>query len=72
MGTYYDKITGTCQPCTPGTYQSEAGQLQCSVCPAIAGRQGVTIAPGARSAADCKGKLIWIVYYIEIVIFPSQ
>ncbi|XP_073992974.1 sushi, von Willebrand factor type A, EGF and pentraxin domain-containing protein uif isoform X1 [Rhodnius prolixus] len=65
VGTYYDKITGTCQPCTPGTYQSEAGQLQCSVCPAIAGRQGVTIGPGARSAADCKERCPAGKYYDE-------
>lgn len=37
-----------------GSYQSESGQLQCSVCPAIAGRQGVTVSTGARSASHCK------------------
>lgn len=41
--------------CPLGTYQSEAGQLQCLACPDIAGQPGVTNAPGARSAADCKG-----------------
>lgn len=38
-------------------YQSETGQLQCSKCPTIAGRMGVTAGPGARSAADCKGNI---------------
>ena len=55
VGTYYRQETQTCEPCPLGTYQSESGQLQCTVCPFIAGRQGVTIAPGARSANDCKG-----------------
>lgn len=55
VGSYYDKESASCIPCAVGTYQSESGQLQCSVCPAIAGRQGVTVGPGARSASDCKG-----------------
>ncbi|XP_072154980.1 uncharacterized protein uif isoform X2 [Bemisia tabaci] len=54
VGTYFHKESRSCIPCPVGTYQSQSGQLQCSVCPAIAGRQGVTIAPGARSASDCK------------------
>ncbi|XP_054265760.1 uncharacterized protein LOC128988471 [Macrosteles quadrilineatus] len=54
VGSYYDKETMSCKPCAVGTYQSESGQLQCTVCPAISGRQGVTIGPGARSASDCK------------------
>jgi hypothetical protein len=57
VGTYYHDEYQRCEPCPLGTYQSESGQLQCSVCPLIAGRQGVTIAPGARSASDCKG--VW-------------
>lgn len=56
VGTFYDKDTRSCVPCPQGTYQSESGQIQCSACPVIAGRPGVTVAPGARSAADCKGK----------------
>lgn len=52
---YYNKDTETCLPCAQGFYQSEAGQLQCIQCPVIAGRPGVTVALGARSAADCKG-----------------
>ena len=55
IGMYYDKKTKTCSPCPQGSYQSEAGQLQCIQCPAIAGRPGVTVGVGARSAADCKG-----------------
>lgn len=55
IGSYYDKITKTCIPCPQGTYQSEAGQLQCIQCPVIAGRAGVTVGLGARSASDCKG-----------------
>jgi hypothetical protein len=58
VGTYYHEQSRVCEPCPLGTYQSESGQLQCSVCPLIAGRQGVTIAPGARSANDCKGTYI--------------
>lgn len=54
MGSYFDKETKTCVPCAVGSYQSESGQLQCSVCPAIAGRQGVTVSTGARSASQCK------------------
>lgn len=56
MGSYFDKATKTCVPCAVGSYQSESGQLQCSVCPAIAGRQGVTVSTGARSASQCKEK----------------
>ncbi|XP_063243609.1 sushi, von Willebrand factor type A, EGF and pentraxin domain-containing protein 1 isoform X2 [Bacillus rossius redtenbacheri] len=54
VGTFFDGATRSCVPCPVGSYQSEYGQLQCSQCPVIAGRQGVTVAPGARSAADCK------------------
>lgn len=56
VGTYFDQTNKTCGACPQGTYQSETGQLQCSRCPSIAGRIGVTAGPGARSAADCKGK----------------
>lgn len=55
MGTYYDRENKVCVPCPTGTYQSESGQLQCSPCPVISGRVGVTVGVGARSAADCKG-----------------
>ncbi|XP_055681349.1 sushi, von Willebrand factor type A, EGF and pentraxin domain-containing protein 1 isoform X2 [Lutzomyia longipalpis] len=54
VGTFYDTTNKTCVPCPRGHYQSETGQLQCSKCPNIAGRPGVTVGPGARSAADCK------------------
>ncbi|XP_052128948.1 sushi, von Willebrand factor type A, EGF and pentraxin domain-containing protein 1 [Frankliniella occidentalis] len=54
VGTFYNRETRTCVACPLGAYQSESGQMQCTVCPAIAGRPGVTVAPGARSAADCK------------------
>ncbi|XP_050541159.1 sushi, von Willebrand factor type A, EGF and pentraxin domain-containing protein 1 [Daktulosphaira vitifoliae] len=54
VGSYFDKDTKSCIPCAVGSYQSESGQLQCSVCPAIAGRQGVTVTTGARSASQCK------------------
>lgn len=63
VGTFYDKENKVCIPCPMGTYQSESGQLQCSACPAIAGRTGVTVGPGARSAADCKGNLHSILCY---------
>lgn len=55
VGTYYDTANKTCHPCPRGTYQSETGQLQCSKCPNITGRSGVTAGVGARSASDCKG-----------------
>lgn len=55
VGTFYNKDTKTCLPCPQGSYQSEAGQSQCIECPMIAGRPGVTVGTGARSAADCKG-----------------
>lgn len=58
VGTYFDQSNKTCNPCPQGSYQSETGQLQCSRCPNIAGRIGVTAGVGARSAADCKGSLI--------------
>ncbi|KAJ8978624.1 hypothetical protein NQ317_011256 [Molorchus minor] len=54
IGTFYDNNTKTCVPCPQGYYQSETGQLQCIQCPNIAGRAGVSVGPGARSAADCK------------------
>nr|XP_022919679.1 sushi, von Willebrand factor type A, EGF and pentraxin domain-containing protein 1 isoform X1 [Onthophagus taurus] len=54
QGSYYEKETKKCILCPMGSYQSETGQTQCMSCPVIAGRQGVTIGPGARSAADCK------------------
>lgn len=57
VGTYFDQANKTCTPCPQGSYQSETGQLQCLRCPSIAGRIGVTAGSGARSAADCKGKL---------------
>lgn len=55
VGTFYSANNKTCSACPRGTYQSETGQQQCSKCPTIAGRMGVTAGPGARSAADCKG-----------------
>lgn len=55
VGTFLDAASDSCKPCPQGTYQSEAGQVQCIACPAIAGQPGVTQASGARSAADCKG-----------------
>lgn len=60
VGSFFDKETRTCLPCPLGSYQSESGQVQCSPCPVIAGRPGVTVAPGARSAADCKGKFYFL------------
>ncbi|XP_045468348.1 sushi, von Willebrand factor type A, EGF and pentraxin domain-containing protein 1 isoform X2 [Harmonia axyridis] len=54
LGTYYAKSTQQCLPCPQGTYQSETGQMQCTQCPVIAGRPGVTVGIGARSASDCK------------------
>lgn len=54
VGTFYEVSNKTCTSCPAGTYQSETGQLQCTKCPNIAGRTGVTIGLGARSANDCK------------------
>ncbi|ENN80781.1 hypothetical protein YQE_02790, partial [Dendroctonus ponderosae] len=57
IGTFFNKDTKSCLPCPQGSYQSESGQSQCMECPVIAGRPGVTVSSGARSAADCKGTL---------------
>lgn len=57
VGTFYAAANKTCNACPRGTYQSETGQQQCSKCPTIAGRVGVTAGAGARSAADCKGNI---------------
>lgn len=54
VGTYYATSNKTCNQCPRGTYQSETGQLQCTKCPNISGRPGVTAGSGARSANDCK------------------
>lgn len=54
VGTFYEVNNKTCSSCPRGTYQSETGQLQCTKCPNIAGRPGVTVGAGARSANDCK------------------
>lgn len=54
LGTFYSTNNKTCVSCPMGTYQSETGQQQCSKCPSIAGKIGVTSGYGARSAADCK------------------
>lgn len=54
IGTFYESNNKTCVSCEKGTYQSESGQLQCSRCPVIAGRIGVTAGRGSRSASDCK------------------
>lgn len=54
VGTYFSKEKQACLPCPAGTYQSETGQMQCTICPTIAGRPGVTIDVGARSASQCK------------------
>lgn len=54
VGTAYEASNKTCVPCPKGHYQSESGQSQCLRCPNIAGRAGVTVGTGARSAGDCK------------------
>ncbi|KAL7042588.1 hypothetical protein ACKWTF_001212 [Chironomus riparius] len=54
VGSHYEATNKTCVHCPRGTYQSETGQTQCIKCPNIAGRPGVTISTGARSASDCK------------------
>lgn len=65
VGTFYSKETKTCIQCPVGTYQSESGQMHCIDCPLIAGRPGVTIAPGARTAAQCKERCPAGKYYDE-------
>lgn len=54
VGSFYEASNKTCVKCPRGTYQSETGQTQCTKCPNISGRTGVTISSGARSAGDCK------------------
>ncbi|GBP19642.1 Fibropellin-1 [Eumeta japonica] len=63
VGTFLDVASDSCKPCPAGAYQSEAGQLQCTACPIIAGQPGVTQAAGARSAADCKERCAAGKYY---------
>lgn len=58
LGTYYNNATQTCRSCPVGFYQNDVGQPSCKPCPTIAGKQGVTSAPGARSAGQCKGELL--------------
>lgn len=54
LGTYYNNATQTCRSCPVGFYQNDVGQPSCKPCPTIAGKQGVTSSPGARSAGQCK------------------
>ena len=53
-GNAFDTDRKNCRPCRVGTFQDQAGQTQCKICPVIAGRPGTTFVPGARSATDCK------------------
>lgn len=53
-GNAFDMEKKNCKPCRVGTFQDQAGQTQCKICPVIAGRPGTTFASGARSATDCK------------------
>lgn len=66
VGTFYDKNTRTCVPCPLGMYQSEVGQMHCYTCPSIAGKPGVTVAPGARLVEDCKGRNCYKILLIYI------
>lgn len=68
VGTFLDVASDSCKPCPAGSYQSEAGQLQCTPCPAIAGQPGVTQATGARSAADCKGEFYNTIYTYHLYL----
>ena len=54
-GTFYDATTEKCKFCPIGTFQNDVGQIRCKPCPSIAGKQGVTSMPGARSSNMCKG-----------------
>jgi len=41
-------FTGACSSCSPGTYQNQAGQLQCTSCPPNSGSPS-----GANSSSQC-------------------
>uniref|UniRef100_T1IXR4 Uncharacterized protein n=1 Tax=Strigamia maritima TaxID=126957 RepID=T1IXR4_STRMM len=64
-GTNYDSDSKTCNSCPVGTYQDDFAQMQCKPCPTIAGRQGVTVGRGARSASMCKERCTTGKYYNE-------
>ena len=55
-GMFFDGENKKCKPCRVGTFQDQAGQTQCKVCPVVAGRSGTTFASGARSISECKEK----------------
>ncbi|RWS09468.1 uncharacterized protein B4U79_12754 [Dinothrombium tinctorium] len=67
LGTYYDESTKQCIECPIGSYQNELGSIDCKVCPTIAGKQGITAAPGARSSGECKEKCSPGKYYDQPV-----
>ncbi|ELU05576.1 hypothetical protein CAPTEDRAFT_195741 [Capitella teleta] len=50
LGTYYDTLSGSCQPCPRGTYQDGEGELACNVCPHRVAGVGIL---GARSLQEC-------------------
>ena len=52
-GTFYDRVSKTCEMCGKGTFSNEIGQVACKPCPESDGRQGVTKSIGSRSLEQC-------------------
>lgn len=68
LATYYSISSGTCQPCPPGTYQDEEGQLDCKPCPHQLSGVGVE---GAKNVLEC-GEACWPGSYSENGLKPCR
>ena len=52
VGTFFNVVSGECEPCPEGSYQPEESGLTCLVCPGRTSSAG----RGAKSREDCKGE----------------
>lgn len=55
-GSYYDRSSRECVLCDFGSYQNEFGQIECKLCPEIAGQPSVTKTKGSTTIESCKEK----------------